>query len=278
MPIAAEDLRRTVQARFGIAFTVERLMTGEGPVYRIRPADLPLTIGFTVDVVVGWRSLEARFTPGSFAAGLVHAMESSDSQQRVAFRIFAGAAQKAGASLTFRINGTSVNPSAEVWPSGWADCDLSMRRSNLLWGENAKSDDEQVRTWVCRFVGLVVALLPVEPIAPPPLGEVEGAVVEVISRRYERSRINRAACIELQGARCVICNFDFGEAYGSIGEGFIHVHHVVSVSTVEPCTVIDPGKDLVPVCPNCHAMLHTHRPPLLPTALREIMNGKGSSD
>ena len=268
--LAAEDLRRTVQARFGIAFTVERQMTGEGPVYRIRPGDVPPTIGFTVDIVVGWRSLEAHFAPGPFAAGLVQAMEDSDAQQRVAFRIFAGAAQKAGANLEFRVNATSVDPVAEHWPPGWGSCDLSMRRSNLLWGENSKDDDEQLRVWTCRFVGLVVALLPVEPVEPALAGEVEGDVVEVVSRRYERSRINRAACIEIQGARCVVCGFDFGVAYGPIGDGFIHVHHVISVSTVGPGTVIDPGKDLVPVCPNCHAMLHTSKPPLPPDTLRKL--------
>jgi 5-methylcytosine-specific restriction protein A len=272
MPLAAEDLRRAVQARFGIAFTVERQMTGEGPVYRIRPADLPPTIGFTVEIVVGWRSLEARFTPGSFAADLVRAMESSDAQQRMAFSVFAGAAQRAGATLVFRINETPVDPVSHAWPAGWGSCDLSMRRSNLLWGENARDDDEQMRAWSCRFVGLVVALLPVEPVEPPAIGEVEGAVVEVVSKRYERSRINRAACIEIQGTCCVVCGMDFGATYGAIGEGFIHVHHVVSVATVGPGTVIDPGRDLVPVCPNCHAMLHTSRPPLLPHVLRALFD------
>lgn len=270
-PLAAEDLRRAIQARFGIAFTVESQMTSEGLVYRIRPSDLPPTIGFTVDVVVGWRSLGARFTPGSFAADLVRAMESSAPQQRVAFRIFAVAVQRAGANLVFQVNTTSVDPAADHWPTGWESCDLSMRRSNLLWGESAKDDDEQLRAWTCRFVGLVIALLPVEPIEPPHIGEVEGAVIEVLSRRYERSRINRAACIEIHGPRCGVCGFDFGVAYGPIGEGFIHVHHVVSVSTAGPGTVIDPAKDLIPVCPNCHAMLHTSRPPLMPDALARLL-------
>jgi len=278
MPLAAEDLRRAVQARFGIDFTVERQMTFEGPVYRIQPGDLPPTIGFTVDASIGWRSLEARFTPGSFAADLVRAMESSDAQQRMAFRIFARAARQAGASLVFRINSAPVDPVSEQWPTGWGSCELSMRRGSLVWGENAKNDDSQLRAWTCRFVGLVVALLPVEPVEPPTVGEVEGAVVEIASRRYERSRINRAACIEIQGAGCVVCGFDFGVAYGPIGEEFIHVHHVVSVSTLGPATVIDPSRDLVPVCPNCHAMLHTSRPPLLPDALRALMDGRRMSE
>ena len=270
----AQDLQRAIQARFGIAFKVQRRTTAEGTVYRIRPADLPSPIGFTIDIQIGWRSIEARFVPGTFAAELVHAMEQSDAQQRIAFRIFAQATQQAGASLTFRINSAPTDPMIESWPHDWTSCDLALRRGNLMWGEDVASDDEQLRLWTCRFVGLIVALLPLEPVAPTVTGEAEGAVIEVLSKRYERSRLNRAACIEMQGSRCIVCGFDFGATYGAIGEGFIHVHHVTSLSTVGPGTVIDPSRDLVPVCPNCHAMLHTSRPPLLPDALRATMENR----
>lgn len=49
---------------------------------------------------------------------------------------------------------------------------------------------------------------------------------------------------------------DFEKMYGEIGRGFIHVHHIVPISTIGEEYKIDPIKDLVPVCPNCHAMLH----------------------
>ena len=270
----AQDLERTVQTRFGIAFTVQRHTTAEGTIYRVRPADLPAPIGFTVDIQIGWRSIETRFVPGTFAAELVHAMEQSDAQQRIAFRIFAKACAEAGASLTLRINSAPTDPMSENWPHGWTSCDLSLRRGNLMWGENVAGDDDQLRSWTCRFLGLIVALLPLEPVVSAVTGETEGAVIEVLSKRYERSRLNRAACIEIQGSRCVVCGFDFGTMYGPVGEGFIHVHHVISVSAIEPGTVVDPSRDLVPVCPNCHAMLHTSRPPLLPQALRTIMENR----
>ena len=44
--------------------------------------------------------------------------------------------------------------------------------------------------------------------------------------------------------------------YGEFGQGFIHVHHIVPISKIGKEYKIDPIKDLVPVCPNCHAMLH----------------------
>ena len=174
-------------------------MTNEATVYRIQPADVPSPIGFTVDIHIGWRSIEARFTPGTFAAELVRAMEQSDAQQRIAFRIFAKSARNDGANLTFRINSAPTDPMSESWPHGWKSCDLLLRRGNLMWGEDVASDDEQIRSWTCRFVGLIVALLPLEPVVPAVTGETEGTVVEVLSRRYERSRLNRTACIEIQG-------------------------------------------------------------------------------
>ena len=68
---------------------------------------------------------------------------------------------------------------------------------------------------------------------------------------------------------CLVINFE--KVYGNIGKGFIHVHHVLPVSQLGAGYVIDPVKDLVPVCPNCHAMLHQKNPPLLPEQLLEIM-------
>jgi len=46
------------------------------------------------------------------------------------------------------------------------------------------------------------------------------------------------------------------DIYGSIGKDFIHVHHITFLSNTTGNHKIDPEKDLIPVCPNCHSMLH----------------------
>ena len=56
-----------------------------------------------------------------------------------------------------------------------------------------------------------------------------------------------------------------------LGEGFIHVHHIVPLSGLGKSYVVDPINDLRPVCPNCHAMLHKRVPPYTIDELREIM-------
>src|SRR5262249_34037621 len=84
----------------------------------------------------------------------------------------------------------------------------------------------------------------------------EGAVRRVDVNRYERDRRARAACITHHGKVCSVCGFDFEKTYGTLGHGFIHVHHLTELSTVGPNYVVDPIKDLRPICPNCHAMVH----------------------
>lgn len=102
-------------------------------------------------------------------------------------------------------------------------------------------------------------------------GYAEGNSKIIETKRYERNRLNRKLCVEAKGYRCAICGFDFEEKYGSIGSQFIHVHHIVPVSQIGLDYVIDPLKDLIPVCPNCHSMLHRKDPPLIPEELKRIV-------
>lgn len=95
-----------------------------------------------------------------------------------------------------------------------------------------------------------------------PESYTEGAARTVTVNAYERNSQARAACIEYYGATCVGCGFDFGAAYGELAEGFIHVHHLVPLSEIRAEYEVDPIRDLRPVCPNCHAVIHLKRPAL----------------
>lgn len=88
---------------------------------------------------------------------------------------------------------------------------------------------------------------------------------------YESNPAARAKCLAHHGHSCTVCLFDFGNIDGEIGEGVIHVHHLKVVSNVGKEYEIDAIEDLRPVCPNCHAMLHTSRPALKIEALRQIL-------
>jgi 5-methylcytosine-specific restriction protein A len=89
----------------------------------------------------------------------------------------------------------------------------------------------------------------------------EGSKKEVAVNAYERNPIARKKCLEYYGFNCSVCDLNFEKAYGIIGKDFIHVHHLEQLSDIKKEYTVDPIKDLRPVCPNCHAMLHKRNPP-----------------
>ena len=113
-----------------------------------------------------------------------------------------------------------------------------------------------------------------EEIAPPSTQTYqEGSIVQIWVNRYERDPNARKACLAHHKAICKVCGFDFERVYGKIGGGFIHIHHLVPMNmraSAKPYE-IDPINDLVPVCPNCHAMLHKQNPPYTIEELRAII-------
>lgn len=105
----------------------------------------------------------------------------------------------------------------------------------------------------------------------PLRGYREGAVRQVPVNVYERDRAARQACIDRYGPTCVVCDLRFEDRYGTIGKGYIHVHHLRPLSEVGANYEIDPVEDLRPVCPNCHAMIHQRRPPFAVEDIRTML-------
>lgn len=102
---------------------------------------------------------------------------------------------------------------------------------------------------------------------------VEGTPVTYYGRRYERNPINRKRAIEFHGLSCKVCGFNFEEVYGERGKDFIEVHHVKPLSTLEEEMVIDPERDLVTVCANCHRMIHRRKEEVLSIEqLKKLIN------
>lgn len=79
---------------------------------------------------------------------------------------------------------------------------------------------------------------------------------KMLVNRYERDPVERLKCIKQYGNKyeCLVCGMNFEKVYGELGRDFIHVHHIVPLS--------NEGKDdsinMIPICPNCHAMIHRH--------------------
>lgn len=87
----------------------------------------------------------------------------------------------------------------------------------------------------------------------------EGTSKTIVVNAYERNAKAKKACIEYYGNdyKCQICGFKFADKYGAEFKNKIHVHHIKPISEIGKEYKIDPKKDLLPVCPNCHMILHS---------------------
>lgn len=119
----------------------------------------------------------------------------------------------------------------------------------------------------------LATLLPNEVLSHEgPTRFVEGAVIQITINAYERNARARAACIRAHGTTCTACGFDFGATYGPVAAGYIHIHHLRPLAMIQEEYDLDPVADLVPVCPNCHAVIHLRREnPYTIQEIRELL-------
>ena len=100
----------------------------------------------------------------------------------------------------------------------------------------------------------------------------EGSIKQVTVNAYERNPQARKKCLEHWKYSCQCCGFNFEQAYGDLGKEYIHVHHKKALYEIKEEYVLDPITDLIPVCANCHAMLHRKHPPLTIDELKAILD------
>lgn len=86
---------------------------------------------------------------------------------------------------------------------------------------------------------------------------LEGAKQTFVSEKYERNPKARTACLAYYGYSCKLCGMSFEKTYGPEFKNIIEVHHIVPLNEIGKQYIVDPIKDLIPVCPNCHAALHS---------------------
>jgi 5-methylcytosine-specific restriction enzyme A len=103
----------------------------------------------------------------------------------------------------------------------------------------------------------------------------EGRILYRLHRARERNRalIERAkakALREKGRLACAACGFDFANAYGLLGDGFIECHHLLPLSQLRGAKNTRLS-ELALVCANCHRMLHRRRPWLSFVELKRLL-------
>ena len=103
----------------------------------------------------------------------------------------------------------------------------------------------------------------------------EGVISIVQVNKYERNPLARRICIHHFGCFCNICKFDFYRKYGEWGKNYIHVHHIIPISSLKKEYIIDPENDLIPICPNCHSIIHRKAEMLTVDQMKQIILENG---
>lgn len=103
---------------------------------------------------------------------------------------------------------------------------------------------------------------------------IEGEKKEIYTTRYERNAKLRMEAINIHGTKCAVCGFDFFEKYGEIGKDYIEIHHIKPLSETGEIK-INPKTDLIPVCSNCHRMIHRKKNQVIAIEkLKELLKNK----
>lgn len=231
----------------------------------------------TVKIVNDIR-LVVEVMPEKYAAFSIQDMASAPKERKALFCEYANQLINRKARIEFYLNDGLYDPTEpDSWPENWNNYKLRVTKSPVCAEDESLNVAEVASEWAGIVTGMVLSLLNV--ITTGTEAHLEGGVKRVETNRYERDPVNRELCLTANGYVCKVCGFDFEKVYGDIGHHFIHVHHIVPVSKMDEAYVIDPVKDLIPVCPNCHAMLHRQDPPLLPSELIQLLEKhKGSSN
>lgn len=266
-----ERLRHILENRLQFSLINQQETVDGGIFGTLRPASMEQGIGFSILLARTHRQFEASFRADNFAGALLRAMSEADSSERKSFSLARQAAEAAGAQIYIAINGNAT-PNCIDLKERWSslEIDVSKRLSSARSSEDLMETALHVSSTCLRLVLALIethegSLLPSDSLVR---GLPEGAKRQVEVNRYERSPVNRGACIEHYGLTCQCCGFNFVEFYGELGEGYIEVHHCTPVSRMGTNYVVNPIQDLIPLCGNCHSMVHRRDPPLSAEELR----------
>lgn len=273
-------LKRKLETRFQLALVNQQEIIDGGSFDTIRLLSMEQGNGFVILLARTHRQFEASFKADNFAGALLRAMSEADVAGKQSFTRTRQAAETGGTPIFVAVNG-NANPDCIDLREKWSrvEIDVSKRFPSSMKPEDVMATALQV-TSAC--LSLVFALAGTEAAGTSPTdssvsGLPEGAKLRVEVNRYERSPVNRAACIDHYGLRCQCCKFDFLEFYGELGEGYVEVHHRTPVSQIGAGYLVDPVRDLVPLCGNCHSMVHRTDPPFPVEKLRVLIETRRSA-
>lgn len=267
---AANRVKSYLEKLYDIPFDVEEKKHYSDSWFDIKPHNLDKEL---FDVEVKFKNqirmiIEVR--PEKYSAFAIADMSKASDEKKKMFTEYANQLSRRRAKIDFYINDNLCDiQNSDSWPQTWSNYKLRISKSPICREDETLDAAKTTATWTGIVVGMFLSLLNITENDNDLY--VEGGLNRIETNRYERNPVNRELCLAANGYNCKICGFSFERKYGEIGHHFIHVHHIVPVSDMKKEYMINPVSDLIPVCPNCHAMLHRQDPPFLPDELIEII-------
>lgn len=271
-------LKNKLEGAFSMPFEVSMSVVDGEEQYTCYPTNSE-EIYFTVKAYIHDQiRLVVEIAPQNNAGAILNDMANADNSQRKIFFQYIDLLNSEKAKISFTVNNEIVS-SEKQWPKNWR---FFKSRIDLIPIPEVSGEEELsllLSEWMIHGTALILSLLTVEEdascsnLSP----EQEGDAKEIKSKRYERSRVNREICLAHKGYSCYACGFNFLERYGQLGKDYIEVHHTTPVSEMGDNYEIDIDRDLVPVCSNCHSMLHRKKPPYTIDELKEVIAQNGGN-
>lgn len=268
-----DDVRASLEGMTGLGLEVTRIESAGGAFHAIRPVEVGETPSFSISLSHNAAWADATFLPDTFSGGLVRRMSEKILPAPKIWTDLVEDGVGLGVETGIWINGAKVTPD-ELPPEVWREIEIDCR-ARLSRSDGPRGLDGALARAAGLCLGLLLSALEVERVGEVEAGLPEGAKTQVSVNKYERNPVNRYRCIQHHGHVCWVCEFQFQSRYGVLGADFIEVHHIVPVSQMSAGYVVDPLSEMVPLCSNCHSMVHRHDPPLRPEELRRLI---GMSD
>lgn len=256
----------------GIALERKYVNSNQDFEIEIRLPKLPKPSGLSVHIGDDFLIWRTELNLDYFSRSLLEKMNYYYLERKELFLSFYDSALTRNKSLNLLINNTKFTRT-EV-PSAWNDFNLIISNAYSSKDDEFKTLYQTLLDFFCLILILLVEQTEWEPENATELNanDFEGEKSLIQSNKYERSRYNRALCLAFYGFSCRGCGIHMKEIYGPLGDGVIHVHHIVPVSQMGGSYRIDPIKDLIPLCPNCHNIVHKVNPPLPIEELKKLTN------
>jgi 5-methylcytosine-specific restriction protein A len=266
--LRGDKIAEIVERRFRTPLSIEKQTNN---CIEIRLSDLPRNEGFVLILQKHWRRITCETRLEQFAGPLLKAIQESSLEDKKSFANLFHAFSKSS-HITLLVNhfGIPIND----FENGCT----KITKFQIL-GELKNIDfselEEEVLTQICsEVVWQILCLMMVflqKRISDDYLSSKEGEETLKTVKEYERNPIYRDIVMALRGTACTVCEMQYEDKYGAYGKNFIEIHHLTPASTLKHGYKFNPLTDLVPVCSNCHAIIHRKKKPYTISDMRKAI-------